>query len=62
MNRQLKTQILQIIEGLSEKQLQSLLEYLQQLEKESNEQLELEQALLEKIFAEDAGLLKRLAQ
>ncbi len=62
MNRQLKTQILQIIEGLPEKQLQSLLEYLQQLEKESNEQLELEQALLEKIFAEDAGLLKRLAQ
>ncbi len=59
MKKQIRTEINQIIAKLPENQLKPVLEYLRQLEKTTDEQLETA-TLVKKIFEEDAELLKKL--
>jgi hypothetical protein len=61
MNSQIRTEINQIILKLPESQLKPILEYLRQVEKTTVEQLETA-SIVNKIFKEDAELLKKLAQ
>ena len=61
MNNQIRSEINQIILKLPENQLKPILEYLRQVEKNSSEDLE-KVNLLNKIFSEDAELLKKLAE
>ena len=61
MNTQLRTEINQIILKLPESSLKPILEYLKQVEKTTNEQMETAD-MVKKIFEEDTDLLKKLAQ
>ncbi|NEN25036.1 hypothetical protein G3O08_16165 [Cryomorpha ignava] len=61
MDNQIRTEISQLIQKLPENQLESILEYLRQVEKTSAEQVETAN-FVKKIFEEDAELLKRLAR
>ena len=61
MEQQLRTEISQLIGKLPESQLKLILAYLKEIEKSSKENTEL-MTHLDKIFEEDAGLLKKLAQ
>ena len=59
MNNQIRSEINQIILKLPENQLKPILEYLRKVEKNSSEDLE-KVNLLNKIFSEDAELLKKI--
>ena len=61
MDHTVRSQINQIIQALPESHLKPVLEYLRQVEKTNIEQLETAN-MVKKIFEEDKGLLKRLAQ
>ncbi|GEM_PF-2237860 len=61
MEQQLRTEINQIIVKLPESQLKPILAYLKEIEKSSKENNEL-MIHLNRIFKEDPGLLKKLAQ
>ena len=61
MESQIRTQINQIILKLPENQLKPILDYLRQVEKTTVDHLETAN-LVNKIFEEDAELLKKLAQ
>ena len=61
MERQLRAEINQIVLQLPENQLKPILEYLRQVEKRTIAQMETA-SLVNKIFTEDAELLKKLAQ
>jgi hypothetical protein len=61
MNSQIRTEINQTILKLPESQLKPILEYLRQVEKTTVEQLETA-SIVNKIFKEDAELLKKLAK
>lgn len=61
MEIQIRTEINQLVSKLPESSLKPVLEYLKQVEKTTNTNLETA-ALLKKIFIEDAELLKKLAQ
>ena len=61
MEIQIRAEINQLILKLPESSLKPVLEYLKQVEKANNTDLETA-TLLKKIFEEDAELLKKLAQ
>jgi len=61
MEQQLRTEINQIILGLPESKLKSILSYLKRIEQTLEEQNETTK-YLDKIFEEDSELLKKLAQ
>ena len=61
MNSNIRTEIQGLIDKLPEDSLQPILDYLRQVEKTGRGERETTQ-LVKKIFDEDVGLLKRLAE
>ena len=61
MNGDIKTEIRELIDKLPEDSLLPILDYLKEVEKAGSEKQQTA-GLIKKIFDEDAGLLKRLAE